>query len=194
MDVGASFILTSILLGIGLAMDAFSVSVANGLNEPNMRKSRVALISGTFATFQGVMPLIGWFIVVTAVGALDVLDQFVPWIALILLTFIGGKMIKDGIEGEEESEPVSLGMTALLAQGIATSIDALSVGFTISDYDVVGAVICALIIALVTWAICAIGLMAGKKLGSRFTNRATIFGGAILILIGMEIFIKGVFF
>lgn len=194
MDVGASFILTSILLGIGLAMDAFSVSVANGLNEPNMRKSRVALISGTFATFQGVMPLIGWFIVVTAVGALDVLDQFVPWIALILLAFIGGKMIKDGIEGEEESEPVSLGMTALLAQGIATSIDALSVGFTISDYDVVGAVICALIIALVTWIICAIGLMAGKKLGSKFTNRATIFGGSILILIGMEIFIKGVFF
>lgn len=194
MDVGASFILTSILLGIGLAMDAFSVSVANGLNEPNMRKSKVALISGTFATFQGVMPLIGWFIVVTAVGALDVLDQFVPWIALILLAFIGGKMIKDGIEGEEESEPVSLGMTALLAQGIATSIDALSVGFTISDYDVVGAVICASIIALVTWIICAIGLMAGKKLGSRFTNRATIFGGAILILIGMEIFIKGVFF
>ena len=194
MDVGASFILTSILLGIGLAMDAFSVSVANGLNEPNMRKSRVALISGTFAMFQGVMPLIGWFIVVTAVGALDVLDQFVPWIALILLAFIGGKMIKDGIEGEEGSEPVSLGMTALLAQGIATSIDALSVGFTISDYDVVCAVICALIIALVTWIICAIGLMAGKKLGSKFTSRATIFGGAILILIGMEIFIKGVFF
>ena len=194
MDVGASFILTSILLGIGLAMDAFSVSVANGLNEPNMRKSRVALISGTFATFQGVMPLIGWLIVVTAVGALDVLDQFVPWIALILLAFIGGKMIKDGIEGEEGSEPVSLGMTALLAQGIATSIDALSVGFTISDYDVVGAVICALIIALVTWIICAIGLMAGKKLGSKFTSRATIFGGAILIMIGMEIFIKGVFF
>ena len=116
MDVGASFILTSILLGIGLAMDAFSVSVANGLNEPNMRKSRVALISGTFAMFQGVMPLIGWFIVVTAVGALDVLDQFVPWIALILLAFIGGKMIRDGIEGEGGSEPVSLGILDLLTK------------------------------------------------------------------------------
>ena len=192
MDLGITFVITSILLGVGLAMDAFSVSVANGLNEPDMKRSKVAAISGTFAVFQGLMPLIGWFIVVTAVGALEVLDDFIPWIALIILTFIGGKMIKDGL-GDEGPEPVTLGFAALMAQGIATSIDALSVGFTISDYDVLGAVICALIIALVTWIICAGGLVAGKRLGSRFTNRATIFGGAILILIGLEIFITGVF-
>ena len=114
MQLGIRFFVSSILLGIGLAMDAFSVSVANGLNEPNMRKSRVALISGTFAMFQGVMPLIGWFIVVTAVGALDVLDQFVPWIALILLAFIGGKMIKDGIgsfSGEYEDNDAAVLVT-----------------------------------------------------------------------------------
>ena len=192
MDIGVSFIITSILLGVGLAMDAFSVSVANGLNEPGMRRSKVTLISGTFALFQGVMPLIGWFIVVTAVGALDVLDNLVPWIALAILAIIGVKMIKEGLDNEGP-EPVSLGMTALLIQGIATSIDALSVGFTISDYDIVGAVVCALIIAAVTWAICAVGLVAGKKLGSRFTGHATVFGGAILIFIGLEIFIKGVF-
>ena len=192
MDIGVSFIITSILLGVGLAMDAFSVSVANGLNEPDMRRSKVTLISGTFALFQGVMPLIGWFIVVTAVGALDVLDNLVPWIALAILAIIGVKMIKEGLDNEGP-EPVSLGMTALLIQGIATSIDALSVGFTISDYDIVGAVVCALIIAAVTWAICAVGLVAGKKLGSRFTGHATVFGGAILIFIGLEIFIKGVF-
>ena len=192
MDIGVSFIITSILLGVGLAMDAFSVSVANGLNEPDMRRSKVTLISGTFALFQGVMPLIGWFIVVTAVGALDVLDNLVPWIALAILAIIGVKMIKEGLDNEGP-EPVSLGMTALLVQGIATSIDALSVGFTISDYDIVGAVVCALIIAAVTWAICAVGLVAGKKLGSRFTGHATVFGGAILIFIGLEIFIKGVF-
>ena len=192
MDIGVSFIITSILLGVGLAMDAFSVSVANGLNEPGMRRSKVTLISGTFALFQGVMPLIGWFIVVTAVGALDVLDNLVPWIALAILAIIGVKMIKEGLDNEGP-EPVSLGMTALLIQGIATSIDALSVGFTISDYDIVGAIVCALIIAAVTWAICAVGLVAGKKLGSRFTGHATVFGGAILIFIGLEIFIKGVF-
>ena len=192
MDIGVSFIITSILLGVGLAMDAFSVSVANGLNEPDMRRSKVTLISGTFALFQGVMPLIGWFIVVTAVGALDVLDNLVPWIALAILAIIGVKMIREGLDNEGP-EPVSLGMTALLVQGIATSIDALSVGFTISDYDIVGAVVCALIIAAVTWAICAVGLVAGKKLGSKFTGHATVFGGAILIFIGLEIFIKGVF-
>ena len=192
MDIGVSFIITSILLGVGLAMDAFSVSVANGLNEPDMRRSKVTLISGTFALFQGVMPLIGWFIVVTAVGALDVLDNLVPWIALAILAIIGVKMIKEGLDNEGP-EPVSLGMTALLIQGIATSIDALSVGFTISDYDIVGAIVCALIISAVTWAICAVGLVAGKKLGSRFTGHATVFGGAILIFIGLEIFIKGVF-
>ena len=192
MDIGVSFIITSILLGVGLAMDAFSVSVANGLNEPDMRRSKVTLISGTFALFQGVMPLIGWFIVVTAVGALDVLDNLVPWIALAILAIIGVKMIREGLDNEGP-EPVSLGMTALLVQGIATSIDALSVGFTISDYDIIGAVVCALIIAAVTWAICAVGLVAGKKLGSKFTGHATVFGGAILIFIGLEIFIKGVF-
>ena len=192
MDIGVGFIITSILLGVGLAMDAFSVSVANGLNEPHMKKSKVAAISGTFAAFQGIMPLIGWFIVITAVGMLEVFENFIPWIALILLVFIGGKMIKDGLENEKP-EPVTLGIATLIAQGIATSIDALSVGFTISDYDVFGAVICALIIALVTWAICAIGLIAGRRLGSKFTSRATIFGGAILILIGLEIFITGVF-
>lgn len=191
MEIGISFVITSILLGIGLAMDAFSVSVANGLNEPDMRKSKVALISGTFAAFQGVMPLIGWFIVVTAVDALDTLNQFVPWVALFLLLFIGGKMVHDGI-GETDSEPVPIGATALLAQGVATSIDALSVGFTISEYDIIGAMVCAAIIASVTWIICAIGLVAGKELGSRFTDRATIFGGAILILIGLKIFIEGV--
>lgn len=172
-------------------MDAFSVSVANGLNEPNMNGSRVALVSGTFALFQGLMPLIGWFIVVTAVNALEFLEQFVPWIALILLTFIGVKMIRDGFS-DDGTEPMAIGMAALLVQGIATSIDALSVGFTISDYDIFGASVCALIIALVTWAICAVGLVGGKALGTRFASRATVFGGGILILIGLEIFITGV--
>ncbi|MGN1045077.1 MAG: manganese efflux pump MntP family protein [Candidatus Methanomethylophilaceae archaeon] len=187
------FIVDSVLLGIGLAMDAFSVSLANGLNEPDMGRKRELAISGTFAAFQGIMPMIGWFIVVTAVGALEVLGGFIPWIALILLVFIGTKMIL-GSRSDDGAEPVALGFAALMTQGIATSIDALSVGFTISDYDVLGAVLCSEIIAVVTLIICVAGLRLGRKFGTSIAGRANILGGVILIAIGVEIFVKGVFF
>ena len=193
MDIGMMFIVDSILLGVGLAMDAFSVSLANGLNEPQMGKSREIAISGTFATFQGIMPMIGWFIVVTAVGALEMLGNFIPWIALMLLAFIGTKMILES-KSEDNAGPVALGFAALMTQGIATSIDALSVGFTISEYDVMGATLCSAIIALVTWIICMAGLGLGKRFGTSLAGRANILGGVILIAIGVEIFVRGVFF
>ena len=195
MSVNIVFIINSILLGVGLAMDAFSVSLANGLNEPKMGKGRMSTIAGVFAIFQAVMPMIGWICVHTVMQYFTAFEKFIPWIALLLLCYIGGKMLIDGIKGEDESgEAGKLGIAALLIQGVATSIDALSVGFTIAEYNLGMALLCAAIIAVVTFIICVFGLMLGKKFGTKFANKASILGGVILIGIGIEIFVTGVFF
>jgi len=186
------FVINSILLGVGLAMDAFSVSLANGLSDPAMRKRRMCLIAGTFGIFQTAMPLIGWVCVHTIAERFENFRKCIPWIALILLLYIGGKMLIEGIKGgNEEKEPERLDTGILMMQGIATSIDALSVGFTIADYDAVMAVASALIIGIVTFIICIFGLRIGKKIGTKIAGKANILGGIILIVIGLEIFIKG---
>lgn len=194
MEWNALFFFNSVLLGVGLAMDAFSVSLANGLNEPDMKKQRMCKVAGVFAFFQAAMPMIGWICVHTIVQFFNVFEKFIPWIALVLLLFIGGKMLAEGIKNkEEECQKPKVGLAALLIQGVATSIDALSVGFTIVGYGLLMAVVCALIIATVTFVICMAGLMIGKKFGTRFSNKAAILGGSILIVIGLEIFAAGVF-
>lgn len=191
------FFLNSILLGVGLAMDAFSVSMANGLNEPKMKAGRMSLIAGVYAVFQFAMPVIGWVCVHTIVVYFQSFEKFIPWIALILLLYIGGKMLIEGIKGGDEAEENTekkLGFGLLMVQGIATSIDALSVGFTIAEYPGVMALVASLIIAVVTFAICIGGLLIGKTVGTKLNNKASILGGVILIGIGIEIFVKGIFF
>lgn len=193
MEWNVLFFVNSVLLGVGLAMDAFSVSLANGLNEPKMRKKKMCGVAGVFALFQGIMPMIGWLCVHTILRYFQVFETFIPWIALILLLFIGGKMLLEGIRSkEEEVEKKKLGLVALFIQGIATSIDALSVGFTIAEYNLLMALVCACIIMVVTFVISVFGLVIGKKFGTKFSNEATILGGVILILIGVEIFVTGV--
>ncbi|MCD8054329.1 MAG: manganese efflux pump MntP family protein [Lachnospiraceae bacterium] len=194
MEWNALFFVNSVLLGVGLAMDAFSVSMANGLNEPKMRKTRMCGIAGVFAGFQALMPMTGWFCVHTLIRYFTAFEPAIPWIALILLCYIGGKMLRDGIRNQDGEEgTTSLGLGALLLQGVATSIDALSVGFTIADYNALMALAASLIIAAVTFVICMGGLVIGKTFGTRLSNRAQILGGVILIAIGLEIFITGVF-
>ena len=187
------FFFNSILLGAGLAMDAFSVSLANGLNEPEMKAGRMNMIAGTYSFFQFAMPLIGWVCVHTIVEKFNSFEKFVPWIALVLLGYIGGEMLIKGLrkkESEEVSNEAHLGFGKLIIQGIATSIDALSVGFTIEQYRFPMALVASLIIAAVTHAICLGGLSIGKKFGLRLADKASVFGGLILIGIGLEIFIK----
>ncbi len=190
MSLGFSFFVNSILLGVGLAMDAFSVSLANGLNEPGMSKVKLNAIAGTFAGFQWFMPLVGWICVHTVLQYFKAFEKFIPWIALILLAYIGGKMLIEGIKNDTEVEKPKTGVKALIIQGIATSIDALSVGFTIADYNFGMAFLASVIIAVVTFFICIAGLIIGKKFGTRLSNKASILGGVILIGIGLEIFIK----
>lgn len=193
MEWSFVFFFNSILLGVGLAMDAFSVSLANGLHEPKMSVRKMCGVAGVFAGFQALMPILGWGCVHTIVHMFRVFEKWVPWIALLLLLFIGGNMLKEGFaKDEDEEDTKGVGFAALLIQGIATSIDALSVGFTISEYDWLMAVICALIIAIVTFGICFLGLEIGKHFGTKFSNKASLLGGMILIFIGVEIFISGV--
>ena len=193
MDWSFVFFFNSILLGIGLAMDAFSVSLANGLNEPGMKTGKMCAVAGMFAVFQALMPLIGWVCVHTIVHYFKAFETLIPWIALALLGYIGGKMLYEGItsrDSDEEKPPV--GLCALIVQGIATSIDALSVGFTIAEYQFPMALACALIIAAVTFVICMAGILIGKRAGTKLAGKAGILGGVILIVIGLEIFITGV--
>ena len=176
MEWNVLFFVNSVLLGVGLTMDAFSVSLANGLNEPKMRKKKMCGVAGVYAFFQALMPMTGWICVHTIVQYFRTFEKFIPWIALILLLYIGGKMLWDGFRNDEEEEKPGVGAWALFVQGVATSIDALSVGFTIAEYDFFIS-----------------GLAIGKRFGTRFAGKATILGGIILIVIGLEIFIAGVF-
>lgn len=226
------FFINSILFGMGLAMDAFSVSLANGLREPKMKPGRMCLIAGVFGVFQTLMPLIGWFCVHNLAKAFTGFQPFIPWIALILLAYIGGKMLIEGIgecrsdrglnaKGLEAAEDQSFGKVTdtansnkgsdtilqssqtsakatlslgmLLVQGIATAIDALSVGFTIADLGPAAAVAESAIIGIVTFVICFGGLSVGKKVGDRLSGKAGILGGVILVGIGIEIFFTNIF-
>ncbi|MDO4458794.1 MAG: manganese efflux pump MntP family protein [Clostridia bacterium] len=196
MTWSVMFFINSCLLGVGLAMDAFSVSLANGLNEPKMRIPKMSGIAGVYAGFQFLMPMLGWIAVHTVLEYFTGFQKFIPWIALLLLLYIGGKMLIEGIknEADEENEVKKLSIGTLIMQGVATSIDALSVGFTIAEYNALMAVVASVLIGAVTFAICMGGLAIGKKFGTKLSNKAAVLGGVILIAIGLEIWIKGVFF
>lgn len=194
MEFMFSFFLNSILLGIGLAMDAFSVSLANGLSEPNMKVGRMSLIAGIFAVFQFCMPMIGWICVSTIAQYFVFFQKCIPWIALVLLGYIGAKMLHEGLHHRDSDAPhPAVDAKTLLMQGIATSIDALSVGFTISGYRLHEALLSCLLIGAVTFLICLAGLAIGRKAGTKLASKSGILGGAILIFIGLEIFITHLF-
>ena len=190
MELGFAFFFNSILLGAGLSMDAFSVSLANGLNEPGMGKGRTCGVAFIFVAFQFAMPMIGWVCVSTVAQHFRAFEKFIPWIALVLLCSIGGKMICECLrDRDSRQEKPAVGLAGLLVQGVATSIDALSVGFTIAEYTLAEALLACILIGVVTFVICFAGLLIGRKAGTKLAGKAGIFGGAILIFIGLEIFI-----
>lgn len=190
-------IFTGIGLGIGLAMDAFAVSMSNGLKENKMKFSKVLLIAFVFGLFQGVMPLIGYLV---GNSFVKYIEKFIPFIALALLSFLGIKMIIDFVkerkENNEQCNIVEQKLTfkVLIVQAIATSIDALSTGLAFSDYNIYDALIVVGLIAIITFVLCIIGVFIGKKFGTLIRCYATLIGGIILILIGLEIFITGIWF
>ena len=193
MKLDFLFIANSIALGAGLAMDAFSVSLANGLSDAKMKNGKMHLIAGTFAFFQWLMPMLGWIFVHTILQYFTALQKFIPWIALFLLLYIGIGMLRESGSEAEEKESVPVSFRTLILQGIATSIDALSVGFTIAEYDFSAALAASLIIGAVTYVICLAGIRLGRIAGMKYASKASVLGGVILILIGLEIFIRGIF-
>ncbi len=196
MNLSLAFIINSMLLGIALAMDAFSVSIADGLRYQNVKGSLRFVIPFVFSFFQFLMPFLGWVFITFMTSVFEVLNKIIPYIAFITLLFLGIKMIADGIREGKKAEnsttvitEAKLSFGILLVQGIATSIDALSVGLTLSGYDISSTLICCLIIAVVTYFICTLGILLGKSLGKKFSPYAPYIGGIILILIGLEILI-----
>lgn len=195
MNWSLLFFLNSALFGVGLAMDAFSVSLADGLLEPHMRRRKVLGIAGLFGLFQAGMPVLGWALVHTIARYFDAFLLATPWIALVLLCLIGGNMIREGLRGDvPEGEVKRLGAGVLLLQAVATSIDALSVGLSMARYTTAMALVCALIIGVITTALCIFGLLAGRKAGTKLSGKAQIIGGIILVLLGIEICVTGVLF
>ena len=194
MNITLGFFITALAFGVSLAMDAFSVSLANGLHEPKMKRARMCGIAGIFSFFQFAMPFIGWALVVGLRSFFEGFQAYIPYIALVLLGFIGGKMLYEGITNkDEEEEAPPVGIAGLLIQGVATSLDALSVGLGIDTYTLPEALLCCLIIGILTFFICMGGLILGKKVGTKLAGKAAILGGAILLFIGIWIFVKGVF-
>lgn len=188
------FYITALAFGVSLAMDAFSVSLANGLHEPKMKRARMCGVAGVFSFFQFAMPFIGWALVVGLRSFFDGFQVYIPYIALALLGYIGGKMLWEGITNKDEDEDAPpVGFVGLLIQGVATSIDALSTGLGIDNYNIIEALVCCLIIGVLTFFICMAGLILGKKVGTKLSGKAAILGGGILIFIGIWIFVNGVF-
>ncbi|MDE7385312.1 MAG: manganese efflux pump MntP family protein, partial [Anaeroplasmataceae bacterium] len=179
------FYIRSILLGVSLSMDACAVSMANGLKYTHLKKSFILKMCLCFGIAQGIMPLIGYGI---GHAVLDYIKDYIPWIALGVLSFLGLNMIVGAFHKEEEK---NLSKNGVFLQAIATSIDALTVGITIADYNITEALICVGIIGGITTGMCFIGVCIGKRFGTKLGYIAEIVGGLILIGIGVEIFLKG---
>ena len=183
-------IISIILIAIGLSMDSFAVSVSNGLTIRNLNIKRVLIISFSLAFFQAIMPLIGWF---AGVGVEKQIKEYDHWIAFFLLSFIGIKMIYGGLKKNEIEKNTELKTWTLIGQSFATSIDALAVGisFAFLDLPIIKPV---LIIGFITFIASIIGLYAGKYFGRKLGKPVEIFGGIVLLGIGLKILIEHLYF
>ncbi|MCD8077521.1 MAG: manganese efflux pump MntP family protein [Lachnospiraceae bacterium] len=189
MNESSLFLFNSFLLGTGLAMDAFSVSLADGLHEPRMERRKVLFIAGLFAGFQFLMPLTGWACLHTILETYRVFAIWIPRIAPFLLLCLGADMIHEKNSCEVLSPPRT-DLRRLLTQGTATSVDALSAGFTLADCELPAALTCCLIIAAVTFLLCLGGLQLGRRFGTKLSGRASLLGGAILVFLGVRLFLE----
>ena len=183
-------IISIILIAIGLSMDSFAVSVSNGLTITNLNVKRILTISFSLAIFQALMPLIGWF---AGIGVEKYIKEFDHWIAFFLLSFIGVKMIYEGLQKNDEAKDAELKILTLIGQSIATSIDAFAIGisFAILNLSIVTPV---LIIGLITFIVSIIGIQIGKYFGKRIGKSVEIFGGIVLFGIGLKILIEHLYF
>ena len=180
-----------LLTGIALAMDAFAVSICKGIKMPKLRKSHIVIIAVFFGGFQMLMPLIGWLL---GSQFVQYISKFDHWIAFALLAFIGVKMAIESFKHEEEDCckcDSKLDLKELVVLAIATSIDALAVGITFALYPDINILPSISIIGIVTFVICAGGVVIGHKFGAKFKSKAELLGGIVLVLIGLKLLIEG---
>lgn len=179
-------ILEIIALGIGLAMDAFAVAVCEGLTMKKISWKHTMKIAVCFSLFHAGMPIIGYFLGAAFSGFIESADH---WIAFVLLTAIGGKMIWDSHKKKKGRRSKKADMKSILLLAIATSIDALAVGVTLAFFEV-NIFLTALIIGVITFVLLIIGVKIGNEFGNKLKNRAELIGGIILILIGLKILLE----
>ena len=183
-------ILAIIILAIGLSMDSFSVSLSNGLSIRNLPFRKSLIIASILAFFHALMPFLGWL---SGIGFKDYIEEIDHWIAFVLLSFIGGKMLYEGLTQKFNDTIKDLKISILIVQAIATSIDAFTVGLSFAFFEV-NILSSILIISGTTFVFSLLGLFLGKKLGKKIGNKAEIFGGLVLIGIGVKILIEHLFF
>ena len=181
------------LIAVGLSMDAFAVSVCKGLSTQTLQRRHYLIVGAWFGGFQALMPTLGYLLGSTFEQYITSVDH---WVAFILLSVIGGNMLKEAFSKDEETTDASFAPRVMLLLAVATSIDALSVGFTISEYDwtmaLPGVNIAAavLFIGCITFILSAVGLKVGNVFGLKYKNKAEMVGGAILILMGLKILLE----
>lgn len=185
-------IINSFILGLGLAMDAFSICVANTMDNKYNKNVKTVIMPLIFAFFQFLMPLIGYLFVNVLSDNIAIINNCIHIISFLVLSYIGIKMIyesivnkKNNINDSQDNSSFKL----ILVQGLVTSIDALSAGFAFSSYNIQSAIIASVVIGIVTFIMCVIGANIGRKVGTILTDNAKIYGGIILILIGLRIYL-----
>ena len=184
-----------LLLAIGLSMDAFAVSVCKGLATKKLKLKHAIICGVWFGGFQGLMPFIGY---VLGTSFASYITNIAPWIAFILLSFIGANMIKESLEKEYEEASESFDFKTMFLMAVATSIDALAVGITFACVPVrlifasrvINTLIAVLIIGIITFVLSCIGVKIGNVFGSKYKSKAEFTGGAILILLGLKIILE----
>lgn len=176
------------IIAVGLSMDACAVSICKGLSVQKVTFRHAATCGGYFGAFQALMPVIGFVLGVQFRSLITGIDH---WIALILLGLIGVNMIREALSGEEEEVNCSFCFRAMLPLAIATSIDALAVGVTFAAMDIGSKIVFAVIfIGVVTFLLSAIGVKIGNLFGMKFKSKAELFGGIVLVLMGLKIFLE----
>lgn len=183
-------IVEMILISVGLAMDAFAVSVCKGLSMKKINIKKMFIIAFYFGLFQGGMPVIGYLLGVNFSELVSAVDH---WIAFILLAFIGGKMIKESLENDSSCSNDDTSFKTMVVLAIATSIDALAVGITFAFLKV-NVIKSSIIIAVITMLLTLLGVIIGNKFGKKYKHKAQFVGGFILIFIGIKIFIEHTIF
>ena len=176
------------IIAVGLSMDAFAVSICKGLSVKKVTLGHAAVCGGYFGAFQAIMPVIGF---VLGVQFKDLITSVDHWIALILLCLVGANMIRESLSKEEEEMNCSFCFRAMLPLAIATSIDALAVGVTFAIMDIGSKIVFAvLFIGVITFILSALGVKIGNVFGAKFKAKAEFFGGVVLILMGLKIFLE----